>query len=100
MDIAFDDTDDSCVCVCECMCERMCERTYLIDGTHPCYGSYVISDGDQCCSGQVFLTDAVSLLLAHHVTKTVKTTCQYNLNININAQTHFPFLMGNSYQIK
>lgn len=45
---------------------------YLIESTHARYGSYVIGDGDQCGSGQVFLTDAVSLLFAHHVTKTVK----------------------------
>lgn len=45
---------------------------YLVDGTHACNGSYVVCDGDQCRSGQVFLADAVSLLFAHHVTKTVK----------------------------
>lgn len=47
-------------------------RVYLVDSTHACDGSYVVSDGDQCRSGQVLLTDAVSLLFAHHVTKTVK----------------------------
>ena len=47
-------------------------RAYLIDRTHPCNGSYVVSDGDECGSGQVLLTDAVSLLFAHHVTKTEK----------------------------
>lgn len=57
-------TDSACVCVC----------VYLVDCTHACYGSYVISDGDQSGSGQVFLTDAVSLLFAHHVTKTIKET--------------------------
>lgn len=46
---------------------------YLIDSTHPSDGSYVISDGDQCGPGQVFLTDAVSLFFAHHVTKTIET---------------------------
>lgn len=51
------------VCVC-----------YLIDGTHPCYGSYVVGDGDQHGSGQVFFADAVSLLFAHHVTKTAIRT--------------------------
>lgn len=45
---------------------------YLINSTHACYGSYVISDGDQRGSRQVFLTDAVSLVFAHHVTKTGK----------------------------
>lgn len=45
---------------------------YLVDSTHACDGSYVVRDGDQCRPGQVLLTDAVSLLFAHHVTKTVK----------------------------
>lgn len=63
---------------------------YLIDSTHPCDGSYVVGDGDQRRSGQVLLTDAVSLLFAHHVTKTVKeqTVCmrQQVLPVNINWQ--------------
>lgn len=67
-DIPLDDTGDSCVVL------------YLVDGTHACNGSYVVSDGDQCRPGQVFLADAVSLLFAHHVTKTVKKR-QLLLNI-------------------
>lgn len=43
---------------------------HLVDGTHACDGSYVVGDGHQRGSGQVFLTDAVSLLFAHHVAKT------------------------------
>lgn len=54
--------------------QRVCVCVYLVDCTHACYGSYVISDGDQSGSGQVFLTDAVSLLFAHHVTKTIRET--------------------------
>lgn len=49
---------------------RVC--VYLVDSTHACDGSYVVCDGDQCRPGQVLLADAVSLLFAHHVTKTVK----------------------------
>ena len=58
---------------------------YLIDGTHPCYGSYVVSDGDECGSGQVFLTDAVALLFAHHVTKTVKINNHIKHNMFIKS---------------
>lgn len=54
------------------MNDPVCVCVYLIDSTHPCYGSYIVSDGDQRGSGQVLLTDAVSFLFAHHVTKTEK----------------------------
>ena len=70
-----------CVCVCVCVC------MYLIDSTHPCYGSYIISDGDQRGSGQVFLRNAVSLVFAHHVTKTVKQTFHMS-HVNNHINTH------------
>lgn len=44
---------------------------YFIKGTHSCYGANVVGDGDQSCSGKVLLTGRLSLLLAHHVSKTV-----------------------------
>lgn len=44
---------------------------YFIKGTHSCYGANVVGDGDQSCSGKILLTGRLSLLLAHHVSKTV-----------------------------
>lgn len=46
---------------------------YLIKGTHPRYGADVVGDGDQSGPGQVLFADRFPLLLAHHVSKAVKT---------------------------
>lgn len=42
---------------------------YFIEGAHSCYRADVVGDGDEGGSGQVLLTDRLSLLLAHHVPK-------------------------------
>lgn len=43
---------------------------YFIKGTHSRYGANVVGDGDQSRSGKVLFSDSLSLLLAHHVSKT------------------------------
>lgn len=60
---------------------------YLIKGTHPRYGADVVGDGDQSGPGQVLLADRFPLLLAHHVSKAVKTVLGLKVSSEFQEKT-------------